>query len=116
MAYSGSCHCEAVKFEVAAEPPTETISCNCSHCRQKGMLLTFLPEHALRTVTGEAELTTYGFNKYAIDHKFCRICGVQPFATGTGPDGSRMAAINLRSVSAIDLDSLVLKKIDGASF
>ena len=40
MTYHGSCHCGAVTFEVEAEF-TEGISCNCSHCKRKGMLLAF---------------------------------------------------------------------------
>ena len=43
MPYTGSCHCGAVTFTVAADAPTEAMSCNCSHCSRKGFLLTFVP-------------------------------------------------------------------------
>ena len=43
MAYSGSCHCGAVAFTVEGDPPAGAMSCNCSHCRRKGFLLTFVP-------------------------------------------------------------------------
>ena len=52
MSYSGSCHCGAVTFEVAGDPPTEALSCNCSHCRRKGFLLSFQPADALTITAG----------------------------------------------------------------
>ena len=43
MSYQGSCHCGAVTFTVEGDVPGEAISCNCSHCRRKGFLLSFVP-------------------------------------------------------------------------
>ena len=116
MAYSGSCHCGAVTFTVAGDAPDTAISCNCSHCRRKGLLLNFGPGDSLTIDSGEGGLVTYLFNKHAIQHRFCAVCGCQPFATGTGPDGSAMAAINLRCVPDIDIDALTIQKVDGARF
>ena len=116
MAYQGSCHCGVVAFEVSQDPPTEAISCNCSHCRRKGFLLTFVPIDRFRLESGADQLTSYRFNKHNIDHQFCATCGCQSFSVGTGPDGSKMAAVNLRCVPAADLDALNIQKVDGASF
>ncbi|MEP6785972.1 MAG: GFA family protein [Sphingomonadales bacterium] len=116
MAYEGSCHCGAVAFTVEGDAPTEAISCNCSHCRRKGMLLTFVPADQFRIDKGEGDLETYNFYKHKIHHQFCTTCGVQPFAQGEGPGGAKMSAINLRCVPSIDLDALTLQKVDGASF
>ena len=58
MAYQGSCHCGAVTVDVDTDVPTEAISCNCSHCRRKGFLLTFVPRDKV-TVTGEEALGEY---------------------------------------------------------
>ncbi|WP_299008099.1 GFA family protein [uncultured Caulobacter sp.] len=116
MAYQGSCHCGVVAFEVSQDPPTEAISCNCSHCRRKGFLFSFVGADALTITTGSDALTDYYFNKHSIAHRFCSKCGCQPFGSGTGPGGAAMAAINLRCVPSIDLDGLTIKKVDGASF
>ena len=116
MAYSGSCHCGAVTFTVEGDVPTAALSCNCSHCRRKGLLLSFVPENQFTIDSGTEGLQTYLFHKQQIEHQFCTTCGCQAFATGSGPDGSRMAAINLRCVTFIDLDTLELQKMDGASF
>ncbi|BAV63980.1 GFA family protein [Sphingobium cloacae] len=116
MAYEGSCHCGAVTFQVAADAPSEAMSCNCSHCRRKGFLLTFVPEDQFTLDSGADRLTDYQFYQHKITHRFCATCGAQPFAEGKGPDGSAMRAVNLRCVPDIDLDALTINKVDGASF
>ena len=115
MSYQASCHCGAVGLTVEGDLPGEAISCNCSHCRRKGFLLTFVPDDKVE-VRGEDHLETYQFNKKAIDHLLCRMCGVQTLARGKGPDGAATAMINLRCVPECDLDALKIKKVDGASF
>ncbi len=115
MTYAGSCHCGAVTFEVAGDPPATAISCNCSHCRDKGLLLGFAPASDFRLVSGEGALATYRFNTGQIAHRFCTTCGVQPFSEGTGPDGVEVRAINLRCVTGLDLDALTIQPVDGAS-
>lgn len=114
MAFEGSCHCGAVTFRVDADAPSEAISCNCSHCRRKGLLLAFLPAESFTLTAGAASLTEYLFNKHKIRHRFCAICGCQTHAEGTAPGGARMAAVNLRCVPGIDLDALKIEKVDGA--
>ncbi|WP_136161952.1 GFA family protein [Sphingomonas flavalba] len=115
MAYQGSCHCGAVTYTVEGDIPDTATSCNCSHCRRKGFLLSFVPFDHFRLDSGEDRLATYHFNKHAIDHRFCTVCGCQSFAVGTGPDGARMAAVNLRCVPEADLDALTIEAVDGAS-
>ncbi len=116
MSYSGSCHCGAVAFTVDADLPDRAMSCNCSHCRRKGLLLTFVPRGRLTVHSGEDRLSEYTFHRHAIAHRFCKLCGVQSFALGKMPDGSETAAINLRTVPQCDVDALALDKVDGASF
>jgi hypothetical protein len=113
MGYQASCHCGTVKVDVDGDIPTEAISCNCSHCRRKGFLLTFVPRDTV-TVAGEESLGEYRFNKHVVAHRFCTACGVQPFAEGPGPNGPG-AMINLRCVPDLDLDSLKITQFDGAS-
>jgi len=115
MSYSGSCHCGAVTFTVEGDIPGEAISCNCSHCRRKGFLLTFVPREAFRIDSGEDNLTEYRFASRRIAHQFCATCGCQAFAQGQGPDGKDMASINLRCVPDADLESLKIHQHDGAS-
>ena len=116
MAYRGSCHCGAVTFTVACDIPTEAMSCNCSHCRRKGFLLTFVPADKFTLEQGEDALATYTFNTHKLRHRFCKTCGVQCFAEGKGRDGADTRAINLRAVPACDLTTLTINEVDGASY
>jgi len=116
VAFEGSCHCGRVAFEVEADTPTEAYECNCSHCRRKGFLLSFVPREQFSLLRGDEVLKSYFFYKHAIEHRFCGECGTQPFALGKMPDGSLMAGINLRCVVDIDLGALKREPIDGASF
>jgi len=115
MSFEGSCHCGAVRFQVDAQPPQQAISCNCSHCRRKGFLLSFFPAQQFTLLQGEEALLSYQFNTHKIEHRFCRHCGTQAFAEGANPDGTPVRAVNLRCVPSIDLDSLTLQHFDGAS-
>lgn len=116
MSYQGSCHCGAVTFTVAGDIPGEALSCNCSHCRRKGFLLTFVPAGTFKLDSGKDALTTYTFNTHKLQHRFCNTCGVQSFAEGQGKDGSDTRAINLRAVPEVDLTKLTINEVDGASF
>jgi hypothetical protein len=111
---AGGCHCGAVRYEAEADLG-EAMECNCSHCEKKGFVLTFTPVENFRLLSGADKLIEYRFNKHAIAHRFCSMCGAQPFAIGSTPDGKRMAALNLRCVDGIDLAALNPQKFDGRS-
>jgi len=114
MTHQGSCHCGRIKFEVEGSIDS-ALSCNCSICRRKGSLLWFVPREALRLLTPESEAATYTFNKHVIRHRFCPACGIHPYGEGKGPDGNAMAAINLRCIEGIELESVPVKRYDGRS-
>src|SRR3546814_7162845 len=71
MSFTGSGHCGAVKFNVDAQPPLKAISCNCSHCRRKGFLLSFFPAGQFTLIQGGESLRSYKFNTHKINHRFC---------------------------------------------
>ena len=108
----GSCHCGKVAFEVEGTPETAT-ACNCSMCRRRGSLLWFVPRAALRLTTPERDAATYQFHKHVVDHRFCPTCGIHVFGEGTAPDGTRIAAVNLRCLDAVDLDAVPIEHYDG---
>lgn len=114
MAYEGSCHCGRIRFTVEGEVGT-VMDCNCSMCRRRGGLLWFVPRDALRLGTPEADLGTYTFNRHALQHHFCPACGIAPFSEGSDRQGNLMAAVNVRCLEGVDLESLQVQHIDGAS-
>lgn len=114
MVYQGSCHCNAVRFEVTGELEN-AMECNCSHCNRKGFLLWFVPKTQFTLHNPDAPLTSYQFNKHVIDHLFCPTCGVQPFAYGADPNGNEVVAVNIRCLENIDQGSIAKIPFDGKS-
>ncbi|WP_147376795.1 GFA family protein [Noviherbaspirillum saxi] len=112
MTYHGSCHCGQIAFEVEGEPG-QVIECNCSHCVRKGFLLWFVPRASLTLSKPDSPMSTYQFNKHVIEHRFCPNCGCQPFGFGKDPSGAEMAAINVRCLENIDLNTLQRVPFDG---
>ena len=77
-------------------------------------MLAFTTPDKFRLKTPESDVSTYLFNRQAINHHFCANCGITTHGGGVGPDGKRMVAINLRCVPDIDLDALKINAFDGA--
>jgi len=113
--YRGSCQCGAVQYEATVDLD-HTVSCNCSRCGRLGSILAFTPPQNFTLLSGEDRLTEYLFNRHAIHHQFCKVCGIQPFARGSKPDGSVMYAVNARCLEGVEPDTLNPRKVDGRSF
>jgi hypothetical protein len=114
MTYQGSCHCGAVAYEVEGEIQG-AIMCNCSICHRKGGPLWFVPRANLRFKQGEDKLKAYTFNKHHINHLFCPTCGIHTHGAADDPKGNAMAAINLRCLEGVELESLQITPYDGRS-
>lgn len=114
MSHAGSCHCGRVQFTVEGDPE-QVIECNCSHCARKGYRLWFVSREQLQLATPEADLATYTFNKHAIKHHFCPVCGCAPFGFGADKDGNVMAAVNVRCLPELDTSALPVQQVDGRS-
>jgi hypothetical protein len=112
MKYLGSCHCGQIRFEVEGTL-AGAMACNCSICQRKGSLLWFVPRDSLKLLTPEDNASKYLFNKHLIEHRFCPKCGMHPYAEGTDPKGHRTAAVNVRCLEDIDLDSVAVTHFNG---
>ncbi|HEX2792139.1 MAG TPA: GFA family protein [Candidatus Paceibacterota bacterium] len=100
--YTGGCHCGAVRFTVELDLE-QTVVCNCSHCGKKGFILSATPKEKFTLEQGEEVLTDYFFNKKAIRHPFCSVCGVQAFSEGITYPGMM---VNVRCLDGVDTDTL----------
>jgi hypothetical protein len=94
---------------------TGAMACNCSICQRKGTLMWFVPRPDLRLLTPPEQMTTYTFNKHIIQHHFCPICGIHPFGEGINPQGNDMAAVNIRCLEGVELESIPVQHYDGKS-
>jgi hypothetical protein len=110
--YTGGCHCGAVRYEVHMALDS-AVTCNCTICQKTGTALTFAPASQFKLVSGEAVLTDYLFGRKSIHHLFCKTCGIRSFARGTMPDGSPVAAINVRCLDDVDLEAVPTKQYNG---
>ncbi|MFC0692758.1 GFA family protein [Paraburkholderia humisilvae] len=112
--YAGGCHCGAVRFTVDLDLD-QTIACNCSNCRKRGLIFWFVqPEH-FQLTAGEGGTRKYLFHKQAIKYQVCAVCGVETFFYTEMPDGAEMVAINARCIDNIDPAKLTSVPYDGAS-
>lgn len=114
MKYKGSCHCGRVAFEVEGDLKG-AMACNCSICQRKGSLLWIVPRAALQLLSPEEAASTYTFNKHVVKHRFCATCGMHPYGEGMDPKGNMIAAINIRCLESIDLDTIPVQHFDGRS-
>jgi hypothetical protein len=113
--FRGSCHCGKVQFSAEGEID-QVMECNCSHCSRKGFLLWFVPRADFSITRGEDQLTTYTFNRHIIQHQFCVTCGCQAFGLGSMPDGTLVAAINVRCLEGIELADIPRVPVNGRDF
>jgi len=66
-------------------------------------------------VEPEDNARAYLFGDKTIEHRFCPVCGIHPYGEGTLPDGTRMAAVNVRCLEGVDVAALPVKRFDGRS-
>lgn len=114
MLYKGSCHCGKVAFEFKAEL-TDAVQCNCSICSRKGVLLCAIPHETLQVLAWGDDLGAYTFGNHAIAHRFCRACGIHPFAEDVREGSERSAYININCVADLDPSTLSVFDFDGRS-
>ena len=132
--YRGSCHCGAVRFECEIDlapegkrsPPvrpgvwwTSTFRCNCSYCGKTRFWKAFVPPEHFRLLAGDDDgLGDYRFGPGHIHHRFCRNCGLHPFATASfEPMGGDFHAVNLDCLDDAtpeELDAAPITYEDGA--
>ena len=113
MKYQGSCHCQAVKFEVEAPESVELEDCNCSICSKAGYLHLIVPKRDFEITQGDDNLTLYTFNSGVAKHYFCKTCGVKPFyIPRSNPDG---IDVNFRCLDQ-EPEHVTIVKFDGKNW
>jgi hypothetical protein len=103
----GGCLCGRVRYQVKLDLG-RVISCSCSYCSKRGLLLAFVSADQFALLSDDTEITDYSAVSTSLDHKFCRTCGTEVFAWRKQQNGSRMIAINVRSLDGIDVSDLTI--------
>jgi hypothetical protein len=106
--HTGSCQCGAVTFEAEVDLD-KTRTCNCSRCQRLGAVWGYTSLEKLKILSGEENLATFTFNRHVGKHRFCKTCGIEPFATGT------IAVINANCLDGVNPRELNSVHADGRS-
>jgi len=110
--HEGSCHCGAVRFQVAWEI-IELTTCDCSLCAKRNAVMAKVPERALTVIEGEEMLSLYEWNTKRAKHYFCRVCGVYVFhRKRAAPDHF---GVNAFCLDGFDLTSTPVRGTEGAN-
>jgi hypothetical protein len=114
MTHHGSCHCGNVHFEVKGEV-TAALACNCSICSRKGALLWATQRESFHLRDPKDQMGRYTFNRHAIAHRFCPVCGIHTHSEDTDLSGTPAVYVNLRCLDDIDLAQVPVHHFDGRS-
>ena len=107
MIHTLSCHCGAVRLEVAA--PLEVVTeCNCSTCGKSGYLSWYVPIDTVRLATPSQGMSTYYWRFASEGFHFCKSCGIATHRTWND-----RISVNARCIDGIDVFELSTKRVDG---
>lgn len=108
-----SCHCGAVRIEVA-DRPRQVTSCNCSICRRVGALWAYYrpAEVTISAAVGATVPYVQGERTLAMHH--CATCGCVTHWEGLTPGSDRMA-VNARLMDPAEIAEVKVRHFDGAS-
>lgn len=108
-----SCHCGAVRIEVAAAP-AEVTQCNCSICRRNGALWAYYNPAEVRVAAEADALSAYLWGDHELALHHCRTCGCTTHWSPVDPDYPRMG-VNARLMDPEVLAAARVKFFDGAA-
>jgi hypothetical protein len=108
--YAGSCHCQAVRFEIETDL-AELTTCDCSICRRKNALMVRVHEDQFRLLDGQSALSRYQFHTLTAEHYFCNVCGIYPFhRKRVTPD---FYGVNVYCLADFDPEGIPVRRTDG---
>jgi hypothetical protein len=111
---AGSCHGGDVRVAIPRKPRFVT-SCNCSICRRYGTLWGYYRMPTVRIDAEPGALVAYRRGSGNLDFMRCRRCGcVTHWQAAVSPE-ARRAGINLRNFALDLIDSLRVRRLEGAN-
>ena len=112
--HHGSCHCGAVRFEVACALGDGGTRCNCSVCTKIGATARLVKPEAFTLLAGEESLSAYEWGPKISRRMFCKRCGVHCFGRGHLAEvGGDYVSVNLNCLDDADPGALAVVYWDG---
>ena len=112
--HPGSCHCGAVRFQVALPEAQTGSRCNCTICTKTAMTGAIVKPAAFTLTSGEDSLSSYEWGGKTARRFFCKHCGVHCFARGYLIQvGGDYVSISLNAIDDLDVAQLSIVHWDG---
>jgi hypothetical protein len=112
--YLGTCHCGAVRFEVALDLGKGGSRCNCTICTKLGQTGSMVKPGAFALLAGEESLATYAWGAKISTRFFCKHCGVLCFGRGHLAElGGDYVSVNLNALEGVEIADLKVVHWDG---
>lgn len=71
-----NCHCGSFEAKINIDKIDKILKCNCSICKRKGAVMSFVRNEDFKITKGEDKLKLYKFHSKIAQHFFCSICGI----------------------------------------
>ena len=112
------CHCGNISLEIS-ELPAQITSCNCSICNRLGALWAYYPPGKVAVSCKKEPTSVYIWGDKLLEFHHCTICGCATHYTVTGKYveeyKKERIAVNCRMMNADIIQSIPLRKFDGAA-
>ena len=108
-----SCHCGAVRMEIA-EPPTQLTDCNCSICRRRGTLWAYYHPDQVK-ISAEGATFAYVWGDRMLELHTCKTCGCATHWEATKKEGAERMGVNARLMDPAVITGLKVRHLDGAN-
>jgi hypothetical protein len=109
---AASCHCGAVRLEIAAAP-TEVTDCNCSLCRRYGALWAYYAPGQVHQKQPGGATSIYMCNDRRLEFHRCAACGCVTHWAAVDRARDRMG-VNARLMDPEVLARARVRRLDGA--
>lgn len=112
--YAGTCHCGAIRYEVAIDLSEGVTQCNCSICTKVNALGRNVKPDAFQLLAGEEHLSAYEWGHKVAQRYFCKHCGVHCFARGHLAEiGGDFVSICINTLDGVEFRDLKVGYWDG---
>lgn len=112
--HTGSCHCGAIRFEVAIDLTPGVSRCNCSICTKTATTNGIVKPGTFTLLQGEDRLGIYEWGPKTSRRYFCTKCGVHCFGRGHLEEvGGDYVSVNVNTLDDVELTELTVVYWDG---